>query len=61
MKRKTEPSLIDRGIAADRSVGVSKNTRENPEFLPKLGQTLCSINKTQFGRKRRDLEHGKDF
>ena len=63
----TASALIDRGLLADRSAKARQAVRHRfpsvlgSEFLPKLGQTLCSINRTQFGRKRRELEHGKDF
>ena len=34
MKTKTEPSPIDRGIAADRSAGVAKMRNKKAEYLP---------------------------
>ena len=34
MKTKTEPSPIDRGIAADRSAGVAKTRNKKAEDLP---------------------------
>ena len=30
------------------------------EFPPKLGQSMCSINGTQFGRKRKNFEREKN-
>ena len=65
-KPETASAPINRGLAADRSVKDLHAERcrflsvLGSEFPPKLGQTLCSINRTQFWTKKGDLEHEKD-
>ena len=66
-KPETASAPIDRGLAADRSAkALQAERRRFPSVLgseipPKLGQTLCSINRTQFGRKKEKGEAEKDF
>ena len=49
---------IDRELSADRSAKALQAERrrfpsvKGSEIPPKLGQTLCSINRTQFGREK---------
>ena len=57
-KSETVSAPIDRGLSTDRSAKAHHAVRRRfpsdlgSEFPPKLGQTLCSINRTQFGQKR---------
>ena len=61
----TTSAPIDRGWSADRSAKALQAARRRfpsvwgSEFPPKLGQTLCSINRTQFGRKEKTFDTEK--
>ena len=58
---------IDRQLLADRSARPPEAVRrrfpsaKGSEIPPKLGQTLCSINRTQFGRRKGTWTKKKDF
>ena len=58
---------IDCQLLADRSARPPEEVRrrfpraKGSEIPPKLGQTLCSINRTQFGRRKGTWTKKKDF
>ena len=52
LKAETDTQPIDRQKPADVKRRRFPNFKDS-EFPPKLGQSMCSINRTQFGRKKK--------